>query len=92
MTRDLVPGFGQSLRRIRTEKVMSIDDLAKVSGVDRNSIARIEREERAPSLRIAISLAKGLGVSLDLLSGRWKEGDDVAGDEKPKAKGKGGKK
>ncbi len=76
MGRGTVPGFAAAIRRIREERKMSIDDLAASTGINRNSIAKIEREERSPSLRIALALAVGLGVSLDLLCGRWQQEDD----------------
>jgi transcriptional regulator with XRE-family HTH domain len=91
MERDLVPGFGPTLRRFRGEKKLTIDELAELSDVDRNSIARIEREERAPSLRRALALAKALGVTVDDLCNA-KATPKAAGEVKPKAKSKGGKK
>jgi transcriptional regulator with XRE-family HTH domain len=83
MGRDTVPGFADQLRLLRESKDWSIDDLAEKSGVHRDSISKLEREERSPSLRLAFQLADALGVKVDSLR--------ATGDDKPKAKGKGKK-
>lgn len=67
MGRDTVPGFAAALRRLRAEKGFTIDTLADASGVHRDSIAKLEREDRAPSLRLAFQLADVLGVAVDQL-------------------------
>jgi transcriptional regulator with XRE-family HTH domain len=65
MGRDTVPGFASRMRALRESKGLSIDGLSELSGVHRDSIAKLEREERAPSLRIALALADALGVAVD---------------------------
>ncbi len=70
MGRGLVPGFAANLKRIREGKGISVEDLATASGIHWDSIYRIEREDRAPSLRVALDLANALGVTIDELCGK----------------------
>src|SRR4051794_16346524 len=70
MGRDTVSGFAAALRRLREQKGLTIDTLAEASGIHRDSIAKLEREDRAPSLRIAFQLADALGVKVDDLRER----------------------
>ena len=64
MGRDTVTGFAAELRRLREAAGWTIDELADRSGVNRSSIAKLERNERAPSLRVALQLADALGASV----------------------------
>lgn len=57
--------FGAKLRGYRAMARMSQDDLAKASGVDKNSIARYEIGGTTPGLDKAVQLASVLGVTLD---------------------------
>jgi transcriptional regulator with XRE-family HTH domain len=84
MGRDKVPGFAEAVRAARLAAGHSIDTLAEASGVHRDSIAKLEREQRSPSLRIAATLAAALGVTVDQLL-------VDAGNQPAKANGKGSK-
>lgn len=56
--------IGDRLRRLRTEVKLSQRELAKRSGVDREYINQIEANKtKSMTLRIAVALAKGMGVS-----------------------------
>jgi transcriptional regulator with XRE-family HTH domain len=52
------------LRRLRLARGMTLDDLARASGVSRAMISRIEREESSPTATLLARLAAPLGISL----------------------------
>jgi transcriptional regulator with XRE-family HTH domain len=66
---DLVERVACNLRRIRTDRGWSQDDLAEASGLDRTYISGIERGKRNPTLIVLEKIAVGLGVDpLDLIA------------------------
>jgi transcriptional regulator with XRE-family HTH domain len=56
--------LAKNVRRFRTEKGWSQDDLAEEFGSDRTYISDIERQLRNPSLRTIARLAHALGVRI----------------------------
>lgn len=52
------------LKKIRQEKGFTQDELAKLSGLDRTTIAWFEIGKRMPSLRTLKKLAKALNVEV----------------------------
>src|SRR5690606_19720430 len=56
--------FGRALRRLRTERGISQEQLAGASGLDRTFISLLERGLRQPSLTTLISLATTLEITL----------------------------
>ena len=54
--------FGERLRELRTERDLSQEALAELSGVDRNYIGQIERAERNAALVNIVRIAKALEV------------------------------
>lgn len=68
MGRDTVPGFAARLKQLREAAGLTQPALAEKAGTHFTSIARLESESRAPSLRLALAIADALGVSIvDLL-------------------------
>lgn len=57
--------FGRHLRAVRRSLGLRQLDLQNLSGVSLNTIADIERGDRAPSWATAVMLARALNVSLD---------------------------
>lgn len=55
------------IRKIREEKGLSQEQLARISGVSASHIGYIENGEREPTISILCKLAKALNVSLDEL-------------------------
>ncbi|EOO24438.1 PbsX family transcriptional regulator [Bacillus cereus BAG1X2-3] len=55
------------IRILRKEKKFSQDDLAKLCHVSRQTINTIENNKYDPTLELAFSLAKNLGVTVDQL-------------------------
>lgn len=66
-TRDLIPGFGAAVRARREALKLSLEQLAQRAGTHFTSISKVERSQRAPSLRLAVDLASALGVTVDVL-------------------------
>jgi transcriptional regulator with XRE-family HTH domain len=52
------------LRRLRSERGLTLDDLAQRSGVSRSAISLAERGESSPTAAVLDRLAAGLGVTL----------------------------
>ena len=59
--------FGEVLRRQRTDRGLSQQQLADSLFVDRSSIARWENGKRVPDLTVLARLAEALGVELEQL-------------------------
>jgi len=62
------PKFGKNLQELRKEKGLSLDDLAKVSGVSKAMLSQIELHKVNPTVGLVWKIAHALDVSLnDLL-------------------------
>lgn len=55
--------FGEVLRRYRSEKNISQEELAFQAGVDRTFVSRLERGIRQPTITTLIGLGQALGIS-----------------------------
>lgn len=55
------------IREIRLKRGMTLEELAKASGVSRVSINRYELGRRAPSVYVATKIAKALDCTLEEL-------------------------
>lgn len=68
--------FGERLKRIREQRGFTLKQLADQSGVQYETIYRVERgTHHEPRVTIAAKLARTLGVSLDLLAGVYDESE-----------------
>ncbi len=67
MGRDTVTGFAGRLRALREAAGLTQAQLAQAAGTHQTSVVKLERDERAPSLRLAVALAEALGVSVTKL-------------------------
>lgn len=63
---DFEKNIGQSLKALRMQRAMTLDQLASASGVSRAMISKIERGEASPT---AVLLARLLGPLKETLSG-----------------------
>ena len=63
---DVKSSFGESLRRIRTEKGMSQQQIAELLYVDRSTVANWESGRRMPDYTIVTKLAKLLNVDSEV--------------------------
>ena len=64
MSDELVSSAGKNLRRLRIQRGLSLDRLAKISGVSRAMISHVELGQSAPTIVTLNKIAKGLGVSI----------------------------
>lgn len=62
--RPLEEAFGEHIRLLRTDRLMTQDQLAARSGLSVDSVRRIERGELSPSLATVTKLAHGLQIRL----------------------------
>jgi len=61
--------FGKALKQLRHKMGLRQNDVAKMLGVERSTVANWERGAKQPSLNILLKLREVLGVSLDELVG-----------------------
>lgn len=54
----------QNLQRLRSKRYLSLDALARVSGVSRAMLAQIESGRSVPSIKVLCKIANGLKVSV----------------------------
>jgi transcriptional regulator with XRE-family HTH domain len=59
--------FGENLKRLRTERGISQEEMAKKIKVHANHLSRYERGLSAPSIEVVEKMAKLLDVSIDEL-------------------------
>ena len=75
---NLSAAFGIVLRRLRTEKKVSQEELAAQSGFHRTYISLLERGKKSPSLNTIFKLSSSLGLPLkDFMSMVEKEIKDL---------------
>ena len=66
-TKEMIGNLNNRLKEIRIARGMSQNELAKVSGVHRVSIARYEIGKLSPNAKNLIRLSNALGVTIDEL-------------------------
>ena len=62
----------KNVRRLREENKLSMEELAKLSGVSKSMLAQIERGKRNPTLSTLWKLSNGMKVPFDALTVRPK--------------------
>lgn len=62
--------FAFRLRKLRERRQVSRRVLADLCGVSKSAMARYERGEREPGVRVVCELADYFGVTVDYLLGR----------------------
>jgi transcriptional regulator with XRE-family HTH domain len=66
--KDLLSAIGETLRAVRTERGLTLRQVAEGAHVSISYLAEIERGEKDPSSRVLESIVGGLGVEMvDLL-------------------------
>ncbi|MEQ1493030.1 MAG: helix-turn-helix transcriptional regulator, partial [Terricaulis sp.] len=60
---DIRRQLGRNLKRLRSEKGWSQEELADQAGLHRTYVSGVERGVRNPTITIVATLAKALGVS-----------------------------
>src|SRR6267142_1594220 len=68
---------GARLRLARQARGLSQQQLAGVAGVTRQAVSAVESGHSDPSLRVALGLARALGMTVEELFGPGEPGDPV---------------
>ena len=69
--------IGENLKRIRAEKGLSLDAVAKLSSVSKSMLGQIERGEVNPTISTVWRIANGLKVSFTSLVTRAQDGSEI---------------
>jgi transcriptional regulator with XRE-family HTH domain len=64
---DLTPNVGRNLRRLRTERGLSLEKLSSQSGVSRAMLGQVELSQSAPTINVLWKIAKALDVPFSAL-------------------------
>lgn len=64
---DLTPIVGSNLRRLRTKRGLSLERLARASGVSRAMLGQIELGKSTPTINVVWKVARALGVPFSAL-------------------------
>src|SRR6187399_2081537 len=64
---DLTPVVGANLRRLRVKRGLSLERLAKVSGVSRAMLGQIELGQSTPTINVVWKIARSLAVPFSAL-------------------------
>lgn len=65
----VLDGFGERLRRLRTERGLTLAELAASTGMSTSTMSRLENDQRRPTLEALLAIARAHRVSLDDLVG-----------------------
>lgn len=63
-TTDTLYAIAENLRRLRGEKRLSLDDVARFTGVSKSMLGQIERRASNPTIQTVWRIANGLRISL----------------------------
>lgn len=66
-TADLTPILGANLRRLRLRRGLSLERLAKASGVSRAMLGQIELGQSTPTINVVWKISRALGVPFSAL-------------------------
>ena len=66
---------GPRLKRVRTERGVTLADLSERTGISKSTLSRLENGQRRPSLELLLPLAQAYRVPLDDLVGAPEVGD-----------------
>ncbi len=64
---DLAPVVGKNLRRLRMKRALSLEKLAKASGVSRAMLGQVELGQSAPTINVLWKIARALEVAFSAL-------------------------
>ncbi|GAA4935387.1 helix-turn-helix domain-containing protein [Actinoplanes utahensis] len=66
---------GPRLRRLRTQRNITLTALAEVTGISKSTLSRLESGQRRPSLELLLPIAQAHRVPIDELIGAQQVGD-----------------
>ena len=64
---DLAPTVGKNLKRLRTQHGLSLEKLARASGVSRAMLGQVELGQSAPTINVLWKISRALGVPFSAL-------------------------
>lgn len=64
---DLIKALGQRVRELRSERKLTMEKLAELSGIDYRQLSYIELGQTDASLSTLYALSQGLNVTLSFL-------------------------
>ncbi len=64
---------GRRVKKLRTDRGWSLEELAQTSGVSRSMLSEIERERANPTLTVTFRIARAFGMTLQDLIGSVEE-------------------
>lgn len=59
-----IRAFGENVRRLREQKLLSQEELYDLAGLSKNQIGNIERGEVNTTISTAYAIAKALNISI----------------------------
>lgn len=68
-TKNETTDFSEKLRKLRTDKMLSREQLSKATGISEDSILSYELGRRKPKIEALSAIAEYFGVSVDYLNG-----------------------
>jgi transcriptional regulator with XRE-family HTH domain len=67
MPAEQAPSIGSNLRRLRTQRALSLERLARASGVSRAMLGQIELHQSTPTINVLWKIARALQVPFSAL-------------------------
>jgi transcriptional regulator with XRE-family HTH domain len=74
-TTNTLDDVGPRLKRLRTQRGLTLTALAEVTGISKSTLSRLETGQRRPTLELLLALAQQYRVPLDDLVGAPEVGD-----------------
>ena len=62
---DVLAEIGPRLRHIRTQRDITLTELAETTGISKSTLSRLESGQRKPGLELLLPIAKAHGIPLD---------------------------
>lgn len=72
---DVLAGVGGRLRALRTQRHVTLTELAEATGISKSTLSRLESGQRKPSLELLLPIAQAHRVPLEELVGAPEVGD-----------------
>lgn len=72
---DVLAEVGPRLRRVRTQRDVTLTELAAATGISKSTLSRLESGQRKPSLELLLPIAQAHRIPLDELVGAPEIGD-----------------
>jgi transcriptional regulator with XRE-family HTH domain len=72
---DVLAEVGPRLKRVRTQRDVTLTELAAATGISKSTLSRLESGQRKPSLELLLPIAQAHRIPLDELVGAPEVGD-----------------